>query len=312
MKFERMVAIVMLLLQRKKVNGKELAEMFEVSIRTVYRDIEAINAAGIPIATTSGVGGGIGIAEQYKIEKGIFTADDISTMLMGIGIIQDALSGKKIASAHAKLKSFISDELADDIAIKSNQMMFDLSAWIGRKDSNEVLNTVKSIMEKKHTLSFSYIGHRGKENLQGIEPHRLVYKDSQWYLQGYSPVKRSFRLFKLRRMYCIQSEAGAFNYRMLPHPFSDFTDRMSKKTVKIKLLIDSSAVDRILDYCTLEDLVDVGEEKFAVTYNFIADDYGYGILMSFGNKLTCIEPDYIRVELHKRLKDSLEQYITEV
>ncbi len=309
MKFGRLVAIVMLLLQRKKINGKELAEMFEVSLRTIYRDIEAINAAGIPIVTTSGIGGGIGIVEQYKIEKGIFTADDISSMLMGIEIVQGALSGKKIASAHAKLKSFVTEELADDIAIKKNQMMFDLSSWLGNKDSNEVLNTVKSEMEQKHTLSFSYIGHRGKEKLHGIEPHRLVFKDSEWYLQGYSTVKHDFRLFKLRRMYSIQSEAYTFDHRVLPHPFSDFTDRMSKKTVKTKLLIDSSAIDRMLDYCTMDDLADVGDGKFTVDFNFIEDDYGYGILMSFGNKLTCIEPDYIRVELQKRLKDTLEQYI---
>ena len=310
MKFERMVAIVMLLLQRKKVNGKELAEMFEVSLRTIYRDIESINAAGIPIVTNSGVGGGIGIVDQYKIEKGIFTADDISTMLIGLGIVQGALSGKEIASTHAKLRSFISEELADDIAVKTNQMMFDLSSWIGSKDSNEVLNTVKFEMEQKHTLSFSYIGHRGKEKLHGIEPHRLVFKNSQWYLQGYSTAKHDFRLFKLRRMYSIQSEADTFDYRVLPHPFSDFTDRMSKKTVKIKLLIDSSAIDRMLDYCTIDDLADVGDGKFTVNFNFVEDDYGYGILMSFGNKLTCIEPDYIRVELQKRLKDILEQYIT--
>lgn len=310
MKLERMIAIVMLLLQRKKVTGKELAELFEVSLRTIYRDIEAINAAGIPIVTTSGVGGGIGIMEQYKIEKGIFTADDLSTMLMGLGIVQGTLSGKEIASVHAKLKSFISEELSDDIAAKTNQMMFDFSSWIGSKDSNEALNTIKSEMEKKHTLSFSYIGHGGKEKLHGIEPHRLVFKDSQWYLQGYTAAEHEFRLFKFRRMYGIKSEAETFDHRVLPHPFSDFTDRMSKKTVKIKLLIDSSAIDRILDYCRMNDVVDVGDGKFIVDFNFIEDDYGYGILMSFGNKLTCIEPDYIRVELQERLKDMLEQYAT--
>jgi len=310
MKFVRMLAIVMLLLQRKKVNGKELAEMFEVSLRTIYRDIEAINAAGIPIVTTSGIGGGIGIVEQYKIEKGIFTTDDISSMLMGIGIVKGTLLDKETASVSAKLNSFISEELADDIAAKTNQMMFDLSFWIGSKDSNEVLNAVKSGMEHKYTLSFSYFGHRGREILYGIEPHRLVFKDSCWYLQGYSTEKNDFRLFKLRRIYDIQSEADTFDYRELPHPFSDFTDKMCKKTVKIKLLVDSSAIHRMLDYCTMADVADVGDGKFTVDFNFIEDDYGYGFLMSFGNMLTCIEPNHIRVELQKRLKDILKRYTT--
>ena len=308
MKFERMLAIVMLLLQRKKVTGKELAEMFEVSLRTIYRDIEAINSAGIPIITTSGIGGGIGIIEQYKIEKGIFTADDISTMLMGLGIVQGALSGKDIASVHAKLRSFISEELADDIAIKTDQIMFDLSSWVRGKDSNKVLDTVKSAMEQKHTLTFTYLGHRGQEKFHGIESHRLVFKSSQWYLQGYSTDNQNFRLFKLRRMHNIQREAGTFSHRILPHPFSDFTDTMAKQTFNIRLLIESSVIDRMLDYCTMDDITDIGNGKYMVNFKFIDDDYGYGILMSFGNKLTCMEPDYIRAELQRRLEAILKQY----
>lgn len=310
MKFERMLAIVMLLLQRKKITGKELAEMFEVSIRTIYRDIEAINAAGIPIVTTSGIGGGISIIEQYKIEKGIFTADDISKILMGLGIVHSALSQKDIANVQAKLRSFISEELEDDIAVKKDQFMFDLSSWIKGKDSNQMIDTVKSAMEKKQTLTFSYLGHKGQEKLYGIEPHRLVFKDSQWYLQSYLTKKQDFRLFKLCRMYKIHSEASTFGHRTLPHPFSDFTDKMGNRTFVIKLLIESSAVDKMLDYCTMEDIMEVGDGRFLVEFNFIDDDYGYGILMSFGDKLTCIEPEYVRVELQRRLEMMLEKYLT--
>ncbi len=310
MKLERMIAIVMLLLQRKKVTGKELSEMFEVSLRTIYRDIEAITTAGIPIVTTSGIGGGIGIMEQYKISKGIFTADDISTMLISLGVVQSALSSKEAGSVLAKLRSFISSELENDITIKTNLLMFDLSSWLGNQDSNEVLNTIKAEMEQKHKLSFSYIGRKGKENLRGIEPHRLVFKSNQWYLQGYSADKQNFRLFKLRRMYHIKGVTDTFEYRELPHPFSDFTEKMNRKTIKIKLSIDSAAIDRMLDYCTMDDLLDAGDGKFIVNFNFIEDDYGYGILVSFGDKLTCIEPISVQNELQRRLKNMLAQYAT--
>jgi predicted DNA-binding transcriptional regulator YafY len=308
MKLERMLAIVMLLLQKKKITGKELSEMFEVSLRTIYRDIEAINAAGIPITTTSGIGGGIGIIEQYKIEKGIFTADDISTMLMGLGVIQGALSGKDIVKVQAKLKSFISEEQAEDIEVKTEQIMFDLSSWIRSKEPNSMLHTIKSAIEQKHTLAFSYLGHRGQENFTIIEPHRLIFKNNQWYLQGYSTVKQDFRLFKLRRMYNLQCESDTFCLKKLPHPFSDFTHKMSKKTFKIKLLIESSAIDRMLDYCTIDDITDLKDGQFMVDFSFIDDDYGYGILMSFGNKLTCVEPDFIRTELQRRLRAVLDNY----
>ncbi|BCJ93700.1 transcriptional regulator [Anaerocolumna cellulosilytica] len=312
MKLERMLAIVMLLLQRKKVTGKELSEMFEVSLRTIYRDIEAINAAGIPVITTSGIGGGIRIIDQYKIEKGIFTADDISTILMGLLVVQGALSGKDIATVQAKLRSFISEEQADAIEIKTEQIMFDLSSWIRGKEANRMIHTIKSAIEQKLTLTFAYLGHMGQEKLHGVEPHRLVFKNSQWYLQGYSTVKEDFRLFKLRRMYNLKSETDTFCRRILPHPFSAFTDIMSKKTFKIKLLIESSVIDRMLDYCTIDDITDLRNGSFMIDFNFIDDDYGYGILMSFGDKLTCLEPASVRAELQRRLQEMLARYNTDL
>lgn len=308
MKFERMLAIVMLLLQRKQITGKELAEMFEVSVRTIYRDIEAISAAGIPVTTASGIGGGIGIMEQYKIEKGIFTADDISTMLMGLGIVHNALSGTDVTKVHAKIKSFVPEEFADDVASKTEQVMFDLSSWIRGKDLNPALDGVKHGMEEKQLINFLYLGRRGKERFCGIEPHRLVFKDSQWYLQGYVSKKEEFKLFKLRRMYDVHMETDSFNRRPLPHPFSDFTHEMSRRTFKIKLLLDHSAVDKMLDYCSLEDMTDLGNGRLLVEFPFIDDDYGYGILLSFGNKLTCVEPDFVRGELQRRLEEMLAQY----
>lgn len=176
MKFERMIAIVMLLLQKDKVVGKELAEMFEVSLRTIYRDIETINASGIPIATISGAGGGIRIMEQYKIDKGIFTADDISAMLTGLGIMNSTLSGKEITNALAKLRSFISEDQINDINMRTMQIMFDLSPWSGSGNFNELIQAIKSALTKKRTISFSYFGRRGIEQLFGVEPHRLVFK----------------------------------------------------------------------------------------------------------------------------------------
>lgn len=136
--------------------------MFEVSLRTIYRDIAAINASGIPVTTIPGAGGGIGIMEQYKIEKGIFTADDISAMLTGLGIMQNTLSGREITNALAKLKSFISDDQIHDINRKTMRIMFDLSPWIGGEDSGELIRALKSALEKKRTISFS--GEGGPSN----------------------------------------------------------------------------------------------------------------------------------------------------
>ena len=96
MKIDRLVSIIMILLERKKISASELAEMFEVTPRTIYRDIEAISLAGVPIVTYPGVNGGIGIMDEYKIDKKIFTKSDVETLLIGLSSMSSAFSKEEI------------------------------------------------------------------------------------------------------------------------------------------------------------------------------------------------------------------------
>ncbi|PQP83192.1 YafY family transcriptional regulator [Paenibacillus sp. PCH8] len=312
MKLERMLAIVMLLLQRSKVRGKDLAEMFEVSLRTIYRDIESINAAGIPITTSSGVGGGIRIMEQYKLNKGLFTTDDMIAMLTGLGIMQSTFSGKEVSNALVKLKSFVSEDQFHAMNMKTNQMMVDLTSWIGVNDSDAVIQSIQLALEKMYTLAFSYYNRKGNEQLQGVEPQRLVFKASHWYVQAYLPQTQNYRLFKLRKMYAVRVEDTPFTQRIAPHPFSDFTNQMRARTFPIKLLINSSALNRMLDYCTMDHITDLGDEQYQVNLPFIDDDYGFSILMSFGSSLRCVEPEHVRLELMHRMEKAIQQYTRNV
>ncbi|WP_458463126.1 helix-turn-helix transcriptional regulator [Paenibacillus sp.] len=308
MKLERMLAIVMLLLQRGKIRGKDLAELFEVSLRTIYRDIESINAAGIPITTSSGAGGGIRIMEQYKLNKGLFTTDDMIAMLTGLGIMQSTFSGKEVSHALVKLRSIVSEEQFHAMTMKTNQMMVDFTSWMGVDDSDTVIQSIKLALEKMYTLAFSYYNRKGTEQLQGVEPQRLVFKASYWYVQAYLPQTQSYRLFKLRKMYAVTVEETPFTQRILPHPFSDFTNQMRARTFPIKVLINSSALNRMLDYCTMQHITDLGDERYQVDLPFIDDDYGFGILMSFGSSLRCLEPEHVRLELIQRMNAATEQY----
>lgn len=127
MKIDRLVSIIMILLDKKRIGAQELADMFEVSPRTIYRDIDAINMAGIPISSTTGVGGGFEILSNYKIDKNVFTTTDISAILMGLYNLTDMVRGDELINALAKVKSFIPAERAKDIELKANQIYIDLS-----------------------------------------------------------------------------------------------------------------------------------------------------------------------------------------
>lgn len=308
MKLERMIAIIMLLLQREKMSGKDLAEQFEVSLRTIYRDIETINQAGIPIVTSSGVGGGIGIMNEYKIEKGFFTAKDITSLLMGLGFMSNTLSGDETTALLAKIKSFIPEDKQYEMTLKANRISFDLSAWLGSNDPQSKVEEIRKALEHCRIISFMYLGAEGSKVLRTLEPHRLLLKENHWYVQGYCLNRQQFRVFKLSRMSELKRTEERFAMREIPPAFSEFTDTMSRKIQKIKLLLDYSILDRLLDYCGEENITPLGNGEFHATLDFIEDDYGYGILMSFGDKCQCIEPEHVRNEVKRRLISSVQAY----
>lgn len=194
MKIDRLISIIMILLERKKVSATKLAEMFEVSPRTIYRDIETINLSGIPIVTYPGANGGIGIMEEYKIDKKLFTTSDIATLLMGIGSISRVMNNEEIINTLAKIKGLVSDEQISDIELKSSQITIDLTPWMGNKNMEINLEKIKKAMDEKKYLYFEYSDRSGKNSNRKIEPYRLVLKESHWYLQGYCSSKEDFRI----------------------------------------------------------------------------------------------------------------------
>ncbi|MGO2101268.1 helix-turn-helix transcriptional regulator [Vagococcus salmoninarum] len=129
MKISRIVSIITILLDKKRISAQELAELFEVSLRTIYRDIDAINLAGIPIHATPGVGGGFEIMENYKITNNVFSATDLSTILIGLSGLTNMVESEELINTLVKVKSFIPVEREADISLKTNQIQIDLSQW---------------------------------------------------------------------------------------------------------------------------------------------------------------------------------------
>jgi predicted DNA-binding transcriptional regulator YafY len=184
LKIDRLISIIMILLQRKKISATKLAEMFEVSTRTIYRDIQTINSAGIPIITYPGINGGIGIMEEYKIDKKLFTTSDIAVLLMSLGSISRALTSDGIISTLAKVKGLVPDEQIRDIELKSNQITVDLTPWIENRKLNPNLEKIKRALEEKKFLSFEYTNSAKTIKLTNKYYSQLKLFDNQLYALG--------------------------------------------------------------------------------------------------------------------------------
>lgn len=308
MKVDRLVSIILILLEKKRVSARELADMFEVSPRTIYRDIDAINLAGLPVCSAPGVGGGFEIMQDYKMDKQVFSTNDLSALLMGLSNLSGMIQGEDLAHALAKVRSLIPAGRAKDIELKAKEIHIDLSLWMGNRNMQPYLEIIKAALRENKLLTFEYIAHHGNKTARTVEPYQLVLKSSHWYLQGYCYKRKEYRLFRLSRMSNLQRKEDTFTPREYQKPTLDFDEILETLQTKIKLRIHKSVIDRALDFCSYEDVSPDGSEHYIVRFPFIENDYYYHILFSFGDKCECLEPLQIRTEMKRRIQDIAALY----
>jgi len=308
MKIERLVSIIMILLDKQRINAHELAVQFEVSPRTIYRDIDTITMAGIPVRATAGSGGGFEIMPEYKIDKNVFSAADLSTILTALSSLSNMITGEELVHTLAKIKSFIPADKAQDIALKANQICIDLTPWMGNSNVHPSLEMIQTALAQKRLLTFTYTDRHGNKMERTAEPYQIVLKGSHWYWQGYCYKRNDFRLFKLSRTTKLHMEDTVFTLREHQKPQLAFDDILTTLQTTITLRIHKSAMDRMLDYCPYEAFQPDGEDHYLVSFPFIGNDYFYNILFSFGNTCECLEPMAIRAEMKRRIQDIAALY----
>ena len=308
MKIDRLVSIIMILLEKERISAQELAKMFEVSTRTIYRDIEAISMAGIPVLATSGSGGGIEIMKDYKVDKKIFSTDDLSALLMGLSNISGMVRGSEVANALAKVKSFIPSEKAKSIELKASQIYIDLTPWEGNASVKNALEIIKKALQENRLLIFTYIDGHGSKTSRTVEPYQLVFKSRAWYVQTFCRLKNDYRLFRLSRMSDLKILEETFTPREYQKPFLDFEETARSLQTDIKIRIHKSVLDRILDFCPYERLSQDGEEYYLADYPFFDSDYYYDMLLSLGDKCEILEPAHVREKLKQKIKNLAKVY----
>ena len=308
MKIDRLISIILLLLDKPQIRAHELAEIFEVSPRTIYRDLDAINLAGIPLTATSGPTGGYRILENYKLQRNVFSRADLSAILTGLTGLSDIIRGEELINALAKVKSFIPAEQARELELQTQQISIDLSPWLGNRRIQPYLSTVKTALQENKLLSFDYTGRYGQMTTRLVEPYQLVLKDSHWYFQAYCRNRQDYRLFKIARVSALQMREETFVPRDFRKPQLDFSEIWGPIQKDIVLRIDRCLRERILDYCDPDNFTADGPQHYLVNFPFIENDYNYDLLLSFGAKCECLKPLGVRQELKRRIQDLLKLY----
>ena len=301
MKTERLLSIIVILLERKKVPAPRLAEIFEVTTRTIYRDIDTLNAAGIPIVTYPGVNGGIGILEEFKIEKNLFTSEDLASLLTGLSSINSTFSSSEITNALIKLKGIIPEKKLKDIEKKTNRIIIDLTPWKNTNNVSSDLKNIKSAMDKNKILTFKYEDRQRKKSTRKIEPYRIILKGNDWYVEGFCILREDFRYFKLSRISGLKVTNKSFIPREIPETEPE-NGPIRENIIRLKVSVDKSLKGEFTELYGEQCFISQKNNRYTADIPFADNEYSYRLLMGFADKCEILEPENIRGEFISRIK----------
>lgn len=301
LKINRLLEITILLLNRGTVTAKELAERFEVSTRTIYRDVDVLSSAGIPVFTNKGNGGGISLLENYSLNKTLISEHESESLLLALKTLQ-ATKYPEIDVILDKISAvFKHSEAADWVHI-------DFSPWASRPNEyNKFIEIKKAILDRKR-ISFDYISSTGEKTSRVMEPMRLVFKGQAWYLWGYCNTKNDFRIFRISRTKNVKVTNLGFERRQhSDNSRSDETESI-RHLVSLKMKFYSQALYRLYDDFDDEMIVRNSDGTCTVEVKFPEDEWVYGYLLSFGSYVEVLEPQHIRDIIADRARKLLEFY----
>lgn len=299
MKNHRLFRILYYILEKGKVTANELADKFEVSVRTIYRDMDSISSAGIPIYATQGKGGGIEIADEFVLSKSLLTENEkeqIMAALHGLENTSKLYESELITKLSALFKMR-----------NTNWIEIDFTNWQNNKIYEKIFKDIKSAIISKNIISFSYFSSNEEETNRSVKPVRLLFKGQDWYLYAFCLLREDFRYFKLSRIK--QLEILSINFE------DDFDNITLKKemqyetTVRIKVKFDRKVAFRVYD--ELSGDITEDEEGNLYTEIEIPKDYNlYNYILSFGDGAEVLEPKEIRIQIKDMINKIAQKYIT--
>lgn len=295
MKIDRQIGILSILLQKNTVTAPYLAEQFEVSRRTINRDIEDLCKAGIPIETRQGINGGISIMENYKIDRTLLNHAEMQDILAGLRGL-DSVNG---TNRYGKLMEKLSVG-SSDFMVGNQSVLIDLSSWY--KDSlAPKIELVRTAIGQRREIGFTYYSEKG-ESVRCIEPYYLIFRWSSWYVWGWCKMREDFRLFKLNRMEKVQMSEQVFVKRQVPMPDLS-NERIFPGGIKVKALFERECKWRLIEEFGMNCFQETEDGKLLFQADYTNKENLITWLMTFRDKVELLEPKEIRTEI----KECVEQ-----
>ena len=311
MRVDRLLAIIMILINKDCVKAKELADYLEVSTRTIYRDLDAINQAGIPIVSHQGKDGGFSIIESYKIKQNFFTYDEMESIVTSLTGISKTMYDNRVFNVLQKINSIIPQEDLRSINERNKQILIDLNPWGFSKNQKHKLKQIQKCIQENKCITFKYTNNKGVYSLRFIEPMTIIFRGIGWYVYGFCRDKQDFRTFKVSRIRELEVQNEKFTAREKQDLKKYIVNCNTEKTENEKIVLKFSSYVRafVEDQFNEEQIKDYSNESIIVEIDYPEDNWLYGLILSFGEYVEVISPAHLRDIIKGKAEKILNIYI---
>lgn len=291
----------MILLKKDVVSTREFAQLFNVSKRTILRDMETLSISNIPIYSIHGVNGGYRIMDEYKVDKRLLNSSDLVNILTALGGLEQILISEEVEITIKKIEAMVSP-----LSLKSS-IHLSFYDWEGRSEILQTLKTCQESIVKRRLVSFDYIDKNGTTTNRIVEPYQLHFSETSWYLKGFCLHRMKYRTFKLSRIDNLNMDKKTFN----PRDYLLEQEREASyqpQLVAIKALISPSIKDHFIERHGQKSIENYNSELLLATISVPQNSTGFQFLASFGTNLKIVEPKTYVEDFRNYLNEMMKRY----
>lgn len=300
MQTDRLLSIILILMNRDMVTGKELAEHFEVSLRTIYRDIDKISSTIVPIAAAGGKGGGFYILENFKLDRTFFSKSEVKPLLSLMRSLKDMLGkNESFNNCITKFESLYSTGSTDN----------NISIDISESSVGKFINMLNIAMDSKKCVVINYTNRRLETSERVVEPLKIYFFDGSWYFAGFCRDRQDYRQFKISRVTSLIL-GESFIERDISSEDLDliFADSFKNKSIKVTLKFTNRVINHLTEHFSEDKITISNDGTVLVSFNSPDEEGLKKFILSFGTDCEVIEPAHLRKELYEYIEGLLSLY----
>lgn len=308
MRLSRLLAIINELLTHEIVSAQELAQNFGVSQRTIFRDIDVILDAGVPIISHRGVNGGFSLQAGYTRSQRYIEPEEAGTLLTAMHGVSAIFQQKGSQDIARHISTMVPQDQQQSLHRYSEQIIFDFLPFGYGERAKAMLDDINTALRLSRCISFSYKNLKGENTTRTVEPISLVYKGVGWYLFAYCRERKGVRFFKVLRMQDIMITSETFTAKNISYYDTFGKSDPEQKTTRYVLRFCAEAKSIVDEYFSEEMVFLHPDGSCTVAVYMPEDGWIYTFILGFGAQCEVLEPEYAREKIKKITYDTSRLY----